>query len=176
MVAKENEAVAVAGETVLGAKHKTLAELEKIKDDAIAKKKEELQVSLERSLAQDGKLAEDASNADASLPQINMERDWLRASMDKARQRAKTWIAVAEQTYQESVEERQGWQREKNARKNIDKSFAREVRRRNNTEKDTGTESRERVVAKIVTAVASSTEVGIVESGQQLFNEAVLES
>jgi hypothetical protein len=68
MVAKENEAVAVAGETVLGAKHKTLAELEKIKDDAIAKKKEELQVSLERSLAQDGKLAEDASNAGASLP------------------------------------------------------------------------------------------------------------
>jgi hypothetical protein len=96
--------------------------------------------------------------------------------MDKARQTAKTWIAVTDQTYQESVEERQGWQREENARKNVDNSFAREVRRRNNTEKDTGTESRERVVAKIVTAVVSSTEVGIVESGQQLFNEAVLES
>jgi hypothetical protein len=68
MAAKKNKAVAVAGGTVLGAKHKTLAELEKIKDDAIAKKKEELQVSLERSLAQDGKLAEDASNAGASLP------------------------------------------------------------------------------------------------------------
>jgi hypothetical protein len=93
MAAKENEAVAVAGGTVLGAKHKTSAELEKIKDDAIAKKKEELQVSLERSLAQEGKLAEDASSAGASLPQINMERDWLRASMDKGRQTAKTWRA-----------------------------------------------------------------------------------
>jgi DNA-binding XRE family transcriptional regulator len=152
-VDKVNKSKAEEAGATLGAKKKTLIKIEEDKtkeQENIGQEKARKLVMLEK---QDEELYAELMKEGLGVDRramIEAEREMLRVGKDKARDVAKTDMAVSEGLYQDCVMERQQAERERNLRKRKNSLHESEMDRRRMEQRQRSTEAQQEVLSQIL--------------------------